>query len=60
MNFYLFAEEPLLLNSTSKLLDCMLYWEIENCGLYFKKEVNQKREIERKEPFLIGIHSMQG
>ena len=38
----------MLLNSTSKQLDYMLYWEIENCGFYFKKEVNQKKEIERK------------
>ena len=43
MKFYLLAEETLLLNSNFKQLDYMLYWEIENCGLYFKKEVNQKK-----------------
>ena len=30
--FYLFVEVPLLLISTSKQLDYMLHWEIENFG----------------------------
>ena len=45
---YLFVKEPLLLNSTSKQIRYMLHWEIENFGLCFKKEVNQKKGIERK------------
>ena len=40
----LFLEEILLLISTSKQLDYMLHWEIENFKC-FKKEVNQKKEI---------------
>ena len=45
---YLFVEEPFLLNSNSKQQDYMLHWEIGNFGSRFKKEMNQKKETERK------------
>ena len=44
---YLFVKEPLQLSCTLQQMD-MLHQEIENFGLCFKKEVNQKKEIERK------------
>ena len=44
---YLFVKEPLPLNFTPKQLDYMLHWEIKNFGLFFKKEVSQKKGIGR-------------
>ena len=44
---YLFVKEPLQLSCTLQQMD-ILHREIENFGLCFKKEVNQKKEIERK------------
>ena len=41
---YVFVKEPLLLNSTSKQLDYMLHWKIENFDLCFKQERTERKK----------------
>ena len=45
---YLFVWRPFLLSSTSKQMDYLFHWEIQNFGSCFKKEVNEERNREKK------------